>query len=272
MARFPTAPAIAMEQSYSHIRSVGRALGLLRLMAGRPQQAWSLDELSRSSGLAKSTVHRVLETLVDSGFVEHATDPGFYRLGLQAAITGAAALRVRQFSRDITEALTRLQSEIGETVGIAVLSGSHAVTVVRAIPPLLPTAPTMDMAGVFPAYASAGGKMLLAGLSKEARQSHLGSSATFDRYTTKTITTMVQLDASLDCIRRQGFALDDEEFRIGQLCLCVPVPRAGNGPAVHGLGVSAPIARVDRSRLLSFVPRLESRAKEIGGMLSDSHH
>src|SRR6202040_1652201 len=79
------------------VRSVDRALAILTVMAGGGRgAARALFELRRVSGLAKSTTHRLLMTLIARGFVEPATRTGQYRLGIQASVVGAVSTRSRQ--------------------------------------------------------------------------------------------------------------------------------------------------------------------------------
>jgi IclR family transcriptional regulator, acetate operon repressor len=266
MARFATAPESPSTPAEGTVRAVGRALMLLQVMAQSERRSWMLDDLSRLSGLPKSTTHRLLETMIASGFVERGVSLGYYRLGLQAAVVGAASVRLRKHDSTVQAAVEALRSRTGETAGLVVLSATHAVTVARAVSHA-PLRVDGGVGGIYPAHASAGGKMLLAELSPEEFQARFGDRKLLTRYTEKTITRVDRLVEHLHEVRAAGFAIDDEEHCDGLRCVCVPV-RIGDGPGRHAIGISAPAVRADRARLLGVLPLLRSAASEAAASLA----
>lgn len=266
MAQFLTAPKPPPERSVDGIRAVGRALLLLQLMARSEREAWALNDLSRLSGLAKSTTHRLLETMIAAGFVERGVEVGIYRLGLQAAVVGSAAARLRRPDDMVQATLHAVRSRTGESVGLAVLSGDHSVTVARALS-REPLRFNFEIGGVFPVHASAGGKVLLSSFSDDEVRLRFGHRKLLTRYTERTITHVDRLIEHLAEVREQGYAIDDEEASEGQRCICVPV-RIGDRPARHALGVAAPSVRADIPRLLRVVGVLHAGAAELSAALA----
>jgi DNA-binding IclR family transcriptional regulator len=266
MALFATAPQPLSTPAEGTVRAVGRALLLLQVMAQSERRSWMLDDLSRLSGLPKSTTHRLLETMIASGFVERGVSLGYYRLGLQAAVVGSASVRLRQPDSMVRAAVEALCSRTGETAGLVVLSATHAVTVARAISPA-PLRFNTEVGGIYPAHASAGGKMLLAEMSPEELHARFGERKLLTRYTDNTITRVDRLIEHLREVRAEGFAIDDEEHYDGLRCVCVPV-RIGGAPARHAIGISAPALRHDRGSLLGVLPLLRSAASEVSASLA----
>jgi DNA-binding IclR family transcriptional regulator len=265
MVRFTTAPP-ANRSSTSSVRSVSRAVGLLRLMAGRERSSWSLDELSRLSGLPKSTTHRLLETLAEADFVEHGIAPGCYRLGLQAAVVGNVSLRLRRSTEPIQGALDGLRLRTDETVGLAVLSHDHAVTVARSLSEQ-PLRYQLEVGGIFPAHASSSGKALLAALTDAELHERFAATLQLSRCTDHTITRVPELIEHLRQVRRDGWAVDHEEYRVGLSCIAVTVA-ANGGRARHAVGIAMPSARWSRRRVLEFLPALEETAQELAVALA----
>jgi DNA-binding IclR family transcriptional regulator len=191
---------------------------------------------------------------------------GVYRLGLQAAVVGSAAARLRRPDEMVQATLHAVRSRTGESVGLAVLSGDHSVTVARSLS-REPLRFNFEIGGIFPVHASAGGKVLLSSLTEEELRRRFGHRKLLTRYTDRTITHVDRLIEHLDEVRRQGYAIDDEECSEGQRCICVPV-RIGERPARHALGVAAPAVRADVPRLLRVVDVLRAGAADLSAALA----
>lgn len=249
------------------VRSVLRALALLRVMAAVERSEWSLDELSRATELPKATCYRLLATMTQAGFVEQGITPGYYRLGLEAAVVGHATMRTRKHEAQIRAILNGVRRRTKETTGLSVLSGNHAVTVVR-VHSVLPL--REDLAaivnGIYPAHASSGGRAMLSQLSADEVVTLLGRPGErLTKVTQHTIGTVAELLADLERVRRDGYALDDQQMAIGLRCLSVPVRARGASP--YAIGVVMPSSRGDATALLRSVPLLQFAADELTPLL-----
>lgn len=206
----------------SAVRSVSRALLLLRIMGRTERTAWSLDELSRVSGFAKSTTHRLLVTMVESGFVEPCERSGYYRLGLQASVIGAASSRSRDAHPDIRRVLQWVARKTRCTSGLALLSDAHSVTLFRVC---ATDSIRADHAtnGISPAHASAAGKVLLSGIPESDLTLRFAERSILPGYTPATITSVPRLVEELAAVRQNGYATDVGEYRVGLRCVAVAV-------------------------------------------------
>ncbi|TVT68048.1 MAG: IclR family transcriptional regulator, partial [Denitromonas halophila] len=83
-----------------------------------------------------------------------------------------------------------------------------------------------------------------------------------ERFTPKTLTTLDALDEEIDTVKRQGYALDDEEFLPGLICVAVLVPRQ-NGRSNMGIAVQGPIMRLNHDKVLTLLPALKRAAKAL---------
>ncbi|HVR51256.1 MAG TPA: IclR family transcriptional regulator C-terminal domain-containing protein, partial [Pseudorhodoferax sp.] len=109
-----------------------------------------------------------------------------------------------------------------------------------------------------PAHCSASGKLLLAQMSPAQRQRLLGH-APLAAYTPKTVTALPALEQMLKAVRRDGHALDDEEFLPGLLCVAVLVP-SDTGRSNLCVAVQAPVMRLPREKAESVLPALQRAA------------
>ena len=152
------------------IESVGRALRLLTLVAERGSV--SVSAAAEELGVARSTAHRMLATLLSEGFVRQDPVTKTYGPGRRMLEVGLAALRnldVRAAARPELEAL---RDELGETVHLVLLEGTHILFVDsvesnRAVRVGSRTGMTM------PAHCTAAGKVILAGLPPDALEEYL---------------------------------------------------------------------------------------------------
>ncbi len=225
-------------------RTLERGLAILDALAGA-QRDMGVTELADQLGLDKSTVHRLLTTLVKRGYARRDSRTRNYALGVQALVLYDAfqeQIGLKRICHPLLEELTALS---GETSHLAVLSGMNIVFV--------DFIQTNQMVGVLtvvgrsePAHCTALGKAILA-LMPDRQRDELLAHAVFEAYTDRTPTTRAAVAADLlECARR-GWALDNEEFLLGVRCLSSAV-RDRSGYPVAALGISGPASRLSLER------------------------
>jgi len=177
----------------------------------------TLAQIVRYTGLPKSTVHRVLAMLVDTGAVEQAD--GGYRIGLRLFTLGAlppeAALREAALVH-----LEELHRYTGQTLHLAVLRDADVVYLEKM--PGRKGVPTPALVGDrLPAHCTAVGKALLA-FSPDAAAADV-LTGPLRRRTAKSLASAEQIRGQLDAVKASGFAVDREESADGLACVAVPV-------------------------------------------------
>ncbi|MFI6348269.1 IclR family transcriptional regulator [Streptomyces sp. NPDC050560] len=241
------------------VQSLERAFDLLERMADAGGEV-GLSELSTSSGLPLPTIHRLMRTLVACGYVRQQPNRR-YALGPRLIRLGESASRLLgTWARPY---LARLVAETGETANMALLDGDEVVYVAQ-----VPSKHSMRMftevgRRVLP-HATGVGKALLAQLPPDevrALLARTGMPATTDR----TITTPNAFLAALDEVRRQGYAMDDNEQEIGVRCLAVTVP---GSPTAAAISISGPAGRLTEGATEEIVPVLRDVAVELAGALA----
>ena len=246
------------------MQSVERALELFGAVV-RADGAVGISELSATSGLAVGTVHRLVATLAAHGYVRQDPDSRRYTVGYAAF---DLASRIRRQSGLLTEAepyLRELVDLTGESANLAVLDGDAAMYVAHVPSPR--TVRMFTEAGNrSPLHASGTGKVLLANLPDEGRESLLVG-LSLQRHTARTIVDADALRVELLGVRRAGFALDNGEFEEGVRCIAIPV-RDGSGAVVAAVSVSGPASRLTRERVDSLVPQIRDVSTRLSASLA----
>jgi len=239
------AKAVRSEPRGSYVQSLDRGLYLLELL-GLAEEPAGLPELSEALGVDRSTVHRLLSTLLWRGYVQQ--DPGSKRYWLGLKVVELSRLAIDRLSlRSVTKPyLKRLARETGESANLAVMSDGHALCLDHEPCPLA-LAVTNDIGMVFVLHATAAGKVLLAAVP-EAQQKDLLETEPLSAYTPRTMTDLPTLQMHLQLVQQQGYALDDEERYVGVRCLAGPL-RDHRGKVVAAVSISGPTTRVTLDRV-----------------------
>ena len=217
-----------------------------------------VSELSRRLGLGKSTVHRILTTLADDGFVERTADER-YRLSIKMYEVGqqvAASIELRQL---VHPALERLRTESGETAHVAVLSGTDVVYVDRLESPHMLRLLTR-VGRRRAAHATSSGKCLLAFGSPSAVTAVVATG--LPRLGPRTITSKSMLDKRLAEVRRDGYATSVDEAAPGMASVAAPI-FDGAGECIAAISVAGPVNRMPAERLDQLARQVLSAAASV---------
>ncbi|MDA8287783.1 MAG: IclR family transcriptional regulator [Actinomycetota bacterium] len=243
------------------VQSIERAFSLLELLA-TGGGARSLSELSAASGLAPATIHRLMGTLIERGYVRRASDRR-YLLGPRLIALGDQASRA--FGTWATQHLRELVELTGETANLAVLEGDLVLYVAQAPGKHAMRMFTEPGRRVEP-HCTAVGKAMLARLDDPTVRAILERTG-MARHTATTLTKPNALLAQLAKIREQGYALDDGEQEVGVRCVAVALDQ---GPSLTAISVSGPLARLTDQALKMIVPALSQVAKSLSAELDST--
>ncbi|KQY63599.1 MULTISPECIES: IclR family transcriptional regulator [unclassified Nocardioides] len=229
------------------VQSIGRALGLLEHLADAGQPL-GLSELAALCRIPVSTTHRMLGGLCQAGYLYKGSDRR-YRLGPRLVALGGAAML--PIAPDVSTWLARLVEATGETANAATLCGDTVLFVAQVQSSQAMRSST-EVHRRTMAHCSAVGKALLSLLADD-EVTALAERTGLDRPTSHTVGSVSELVAAVRVVRRQGFALDDEEEEYGARCVAVPVPSA---PFPLAVSVAGPSARVTRERVPALAAEL----------------
>lgn len=241
------------------VQSLTRALTLLELLA-KSELGLSLTEIARSLALAPSTVHRLLNSMRQMGFVDCDDEQGIWYVGINAFIVGNAYLKKRDFIVQARPFMKKLMLETGETSNMAVLEGDHIVFVSQ-----IECSEVMRMVVQVgsrgPIHAAGVGKSLLSRLpNSDIKQ--MVKRAGMARLTDKTITTYDDLLIELGKIRDRGYAIDDEEQSRGLRCVASNIYDEF-GEAIAAVSISGPSVRIREDRLEEIAATVMAAADDI---------
>ncbi len=237
----------------------GKAFSVLEVVSLNPE-ATRMAEIIRGTGMTKPTAHRVVNMLLDMGFLERdGLDTGFIEgAGLvDLAYRTLAAAAPRSLRHSILQGISE---QVGETVNYGVLSGSEVLYLDR-VEAKWPLGLRFDAGSRVPAHCTAVGKLLLSRMPDSDLRA-LIESMPMSAYTANTITAVEPLLSTLTNMRRDGIGTDDQEFMHGVVCVSVPVVD-DNGRCFGGIAVSAPEARMTLNQMLTYVPQMRKAAANL---------
>lgn len=226
----------------SSIQVIDRLVALLDAVAAH-DEATSLKQLAKDTGLHPSTAFRILASLAEHGFVERDAS-GHYQLGLRLLQLGSRVHGQLDIRREARPILEWLRDEIGETVNLIVREGDEVVYVERVTPSRMMRV-EQAIGGHLPLHVAAVGKLFLGSGGAEACLDYAERTG-LRACTPHSITDSATLWRHVRNAIQQGYALDDEEAELGVGCIGVPV-RDSSGQIVAGISVSAPIERRDQA-------------------------
>jgi len=238
------------------VYSLEHGLAVIRSFS-RERPLQTLSQVAAATGVTRATARRLLLTLVDLGYVG-STGRQFY---LRPAVLslGSTYLSLRSMWDRAQAHLNALASQVGESCGASVLDGTEAVHVVRSVANEL-MALNISIGGRLPAYCSASGRALLASLTPAQLDAYLRHA---DPHPPGVRTPLVPaaLCAVLDEVRRQGWALDDQEWRLGVRAIAVPIR---DGDEAGALDIVGHASRLSVQQLVDhYLPRLQATAARL---------
>ena len=243
-----------------------RLFALLEVIAAKDQY-FSLQSLADETAVPKPTLHRMLQQLESAQLLERSGDGRHYGTGVRLRRL-AENLLMNDTAHGARHAVLRnLVAEVGESVNLTALSGSEVIYLDRVETPA-PLRFYLHPGSRVPVHCSASGKVFLSQMTAVQRQRML-THTPLEAFTPKTLTAPEALEAEIRIVKRQGFALDNDEFLPGLLCVAVAVPSAG-GRSNLCVAVQAPLMRLTADKALALLPALQRAAAALSRIETDA--
>lgn len=236
------------------MQSLGRAFEILEKMADAGGTV-GLSQLASDVGLPLPTIHRLVRTLVELGYVRQEMSRQ-YTLGPKLIRLGETSSRMlRSWAKPY---LAELVEQLGESANLAMLDHDEIVYVGQ-----VPSRHSMRMftevgRRVQP-HCTAVGKAILACQPEEEVRGLLRRTG-MPSHTSHTITDPHVFLAELSRVRAQGYAVDDGEQEVGVRCVAIAVP---NAPSPIAMSVSGPTARMTTDLVAKAAPLLIDAARRL---------
>lgn len=200
------------------LQTVDRALQLLEILAEHPKgmQSKEIEELLE---LNKVTVHRLLATLENRGFIERTGN--IYTIGLKIVEISSMKLSNVELKTEASPLLRELVNRLGLPVQMAILEGQEAVFIDK-VESVHSFRMYSQIGKRIPLYASGVGKILLLQQDDAEIRDKMGK-IKFEAFTSKTFTNVEQLIDAIKTARKFGYAIDNEEHQDGIFCVAAPI-------------------------------------------------
>ncbi|MCL4497176.1 MAG: IclR family transcriptional regulator [Deltaproteobacteria bacterium] len=245
------------------IKTVLNSLELLEAFKGEKPEL-GVSELSKILQLHKNKIFRLLATLEYMGYIEQDTFTENYRLGLKSLELGQSFIHHLRLLSIAKPVLKELVGKIKESAYVGVIRGKNVIylDIVEADQVLKVASRVGNM---LPIYATAIGKSQIAFESKDSIEKLLPDK--LKAFTKNTITDKDNLFTELEKIKRQGYAIDNEELDEGIICVGAPL-RDYTTHIIGGISVSAPVIRTTPEKLKNIIIPLTIEASNtISGKL-----
>ncbi|MDZ5456322.1 IclR family transcriptional regulator domain-containing protein [Azohydromonas lata] len=252
----------ALKPGDGYVQSFARGLEVLRSF-GAQAPAQTLSEAAQRAGLTRAGARRILLTLQTLGYVEQ--DGRQFRLTPKVMELGFAYLSAQPWWHLAQPLMEELTQQLKQSTSAAVLDGADIVYVLR-VPMEKIMSINLGVGSRLPAHCTSMGRVLLAGLAEEQREARVGT-LVLEPLTPRTITDPEKLLATLSQVRRQGYALVNEELQLGLMSLAVPIKDRG-GRVMAAINVSSPAQRQTAAQMQkACLPALQAVAERISAML-----
>lgn len=253
-----------MPTTTEHVQSLERGLAVIRAFTGaRP--AMTVADAAKVTGLTRATARRILHTLCTLGYV--ASDGKTYTLTPLVLDLGHAYVSSLQLPDIAMPYMESLSASVHESVSAAVLEGTEVVYVAR-VPTQRIMAVALSIGSRLPAAWTSLGRVLLSGLDDHKLDQVLEKIRFDEAPTGSSVRSPEALRASLDLVRRQGWALLDQELERGVRSISAPL-HDRRGSIVAAINVGTPAGRVSIEQLTSTIlPELLATASAIDAHLA----
>lgn len=231
----------------SGVQSVERIFQLIESLAAHPAGA-GLQRLAQDTGLAKSTVHRLLASLVSLGYAAQ-DENGRYRLTLKMFELSSGIVNSMDIMDVAKVHLERLAQRTGEAVHLVIRDGQDIVYIYKTESGPMRMSSRVGLRS--PLYCTGVGKAILATLPAD-EVAQIWQHTIPQKLTAHTIVEFDALQAQLTEVRTNGYAIDDEENELGVRCVAVAIPGVG-GRADSAFSISglAPYMTPERIRRIA---------------------
>jgi IclR family transcriptional regulator, pca regulon regulatory protein len=244
------------------VLSLARGLRVIESFDGH-YEGRSIVEIARSTSLSRAAIRRLLHTLEFLGYVERSRQ--VYRLKTQVLRLGFSFLSSSSVVEAARPVLEHITEKLHESSSMSMLDGDQIVYVARSTASRI-LAAGLSVGSRLPAYCTSMGRILLASLPDDRLNAYLRDLKPRS-YTPKTLTRIPQIRKAILQVRKDGYAIVDEELEAGLRSIAVPVFTRSKH-VVAAINVGTHVTRVDRTTLIQqCLPALQQGARSLRNVL-----
>ena len=244
-----------------HIPNLGKACDVMTLISNAPE-GLTLKAIVQTLDIPRTTALRITQTLLSSGFLTHneervfTSGPALVQIGVKALDN----IDIRSHARPV---LKKLAHDTGESCHLAMLNGDKSMLVEVADSPH-PVRIAARPGTLVELHCSATGKVFLAFIIPEPQT--FCETLKLSPHTPNTDTTPHAVLASIEQTRKQGYAIDEEEYVPGVRCIAAPVKNAF-GKTIAAVGLTASTATFTKAKIPAMAKKIKKAAADISANL-----
>jgi len=248
----------SQEKSKDFVQSLDRGLAVMKIFnQGNPRL--TLSEVAELTGFTRATARRFLLTLESLDYV--GSSGRYFYLRPRVLELGQAYLSSQNLVSIAQNHLESLANELRESCSASVLERESVIYICRAASNRIMTI-NIALGHQLPAHATSMGKVLLSALPDRELEYYLETSKR-EKLTPGTILESDKLRETILQVRKQGWAINQEELEEGVQSVAVPI-FGSDKKVIAAINVSAHASRVSIERLTQeFLPRLQACAAQI---------
>jgi IclR family pca regulon transcriptional regulator len=260
----PASEIEALTGDPNFMSSLARGLAVIRAFSQQRREL-TIAQLSHRTDIPRAAVRRCLYTLAKLGYV--GTEDGrTYALRPRILALGHAYLSSTPLATAVQPLLDQISDALHESSSMAVLEGDEILYIARSSTTTRLMSIDLGLGSRLPAYCTSMGRVLLAGLPPVQLEQYL-SRVRLTRLTNRTVSTAAELKRVLSEVRRDGYAIVDQELEIGLRSIAVPVKDAA-ARCVAAINVGTQSARVSVAEMQArFLAPLQAAASELSVLL-----
>ena len=222
--------------------------------------------LAEALALPKPSIHRLLTTAEEEGFLQRDVDGKSFGPGRRLRRLAANTLSSQRIRTERLIVMKALAEEVGETCNLAA-PGRFGMVYLDRVETHWPLRIQLPIGTHVPFHCTASGKMYLSSLRTD-KLDRLLSWMDFEQRTQQTIIDKTLLREEITATRQRGYSTDNEELMEGMAAIAVPI-KDSEGRLLTTLSIHAPVQRLSFDNLVSVLPTLRQAAKKIEELSSD---
>ena len=247
------------DHAAGHGSALSKALLVLQYMSETSRPV-SLADLTHEFDLPRQTLHRILQSLVQTGLAIRTVHKDKYVLGHAMVDLALNTLRNLNSGPVLRNILKELADETGETCNVGVLDHGEVLYIER-VEGSSPLRLQLEVGSRVPFYCTAIGKLLVSSQHKNIRTG-LYKSIALTQHTENTLVDEALLEDHFKNIRKQGYSFNHEEYVQGLTAIAVPI-KDKDGNNIAGLAVHAPAVRMDFEKAQGYLMSMHDKAERI---------
>lgn len=253
----------------SNVQSIERALLLLETLA-QHSSGCSIKQLAELTGLNKSTIHRILHTLLTFGYVRQNPQTDNYHLGFQILNLSNHLMDEFDIVSIAKPYLKKVCNETGLVIQLSIRNNTSAVFLDKVENPNQNVRMYSKIGRSIPLYCSSNGKALLAWNDSEEIL-RTANSITYQEFTKYTLSDKTAFLQEIHDVQKKGYAVDFFEHEITVCCAAAPIINS-SGKTVAAIGFAGTFLQINAGNLSDYIQKIHNTAKNISAQLGSTSY